>query len=266
MKASVNNLEDLLKSGVYSIKNIINSKTYIGSTIMTIQKRTFHHISLLRANKHKNVYLQNAYNKYGEENFIIEILEITDKNNTLIREQYWIDKYKEENKILYNINPNATGTSNLSKETIEKRRNTILKKYASGEFDHIKNLLRGKIPWNKGLKYKSTDHLKVPKKIKGNKDKFIFNLRNRLPEIYVYDINKNLIGYWNCAKELEEWSLTDNNNYPIRSRFYSERMNKPIKFLQSVNINKSCKLNKPYKGLYFSYKPFDLEINQIISG
>ena len=32
-------------------------------------------------------------------------------------------------------------------------------------------------------------------------------------------------------------------------------MGVPIKYLMSVNINKSYKTNKSYKGLYFTYKP-----------
>jgi|LakMenE01Jun11ns_1017448.scaffolds.fasta_scaffold9627600_1 group I intron endonuclease len=260
MKIDVNNLEDLLKSGVYLIKNIINNKVYIGSTKMSIHKRVNHHIGRLRINTHKNAHLQNSYNKYGEDNFIIEILEITDKNDTLIREQYWINNYKENNKILYNINPLATGPD-LSKETIEKRRQTMLKKYASGEFDHIKEKLKNRIPWNKGKKYESTEHLKVSKNKKGDRDNFSKNCREKLPEIYVYDLNKSFIAKWNCSKDIEDWSITDENNYPIKSRFNTERMGKPIKLLQSVNINKSCKTGKPYKGLYFSYKPFNLEID-----
>jgi len=35
----------------------------------------------------------------------------------------------------------------------------------------------------------------------------------------------------------------------------------PFYYLQSVNINKSCKLNTPYKGLFFSYRPLYQEID-----
>jgi group I intron endonuclease len=256
---NVKNLEDLLKSGVYRIINKTTGKFYIGSTIMSIQKRCYHHLSLLRANKHKNIYLQNSWNKYGEEDFLFEILEITDKNNTLIREQYWIDYYKENNQILFNINPLASGTPNMSKETILKRAKTLKRKYASGELTPI--FKKGHIPWNKGKTKENIDYsyLKKPKTLTDNvlksREKRIINNRESSFDIFVYDLNYNFLGKWRSSKDLEEWSLTENNNLPIKSRFKGERMGKPIKFLQSVNINKSCKFNRPYKGLLFSYKP-----------
>jgi group I intron endonuclease len=256
---NVKNLEDLLKSGVYRIINKTTGKFYIGSTIMSIQKRCYHHLSLLRANRHKNTYLQNAWDKYGESDFLFEILEITDKNNTLIREQYWIDYYKENNQILFNINPLASGTPNMSKETILKRAKTLKRKYASGELTPI--FKKGHIPWNKGKTKENIDYsyLKKPKtltdKVLKSREKRIINNRESSFDIFVYDLNYNFLGKWRSSKDLEEWSLTENNNLPIKSRFKGERMGKPIKFLQSVNINKSCKFNKPYKGLLFSYKP-----------
>jgi group I intron endonuclease len=261
MIINVINSEDLLKSGVYKILNKTTQKCYIGSTIMSINKRIMHHINRLRCNKHKNTYLQNAWNKYGEDDFIIEIIEITDKNNTLSREQYWIDWYKENNLLLYNINPLASGTPNLSKETILKRANTMHRKYKSGE---LISSFKGKPTWNKGLTKKdiSYDYLKVSKTItekvlNSRKIRIENDRNNKFPEIYVYDLNYNYLGKWRCSKDLEEFSLTNENNLPIKSRFKSERMGKPIKLLQSVNINKAAVYNKPYKGLYFKYKPLN---------
>lgn len=245
--------------GVYCIKNIKNNKLYIGSTTVQFVKRLNLHVWELNSNKHKNKYLQNSWNKYKEDSFIFEIIEICDKNKCLEREQYYIDTYKIQN--LYNINPLASGTPNLSKETIEKRRQTMLKKYANGELEHIKEILRNKIPWNKGLTKKDINYsfLKVPKTITNNLKQAHINTsirsRERSPEIYVYDLNYNYLGKWNSSKDLEDWSKTKYNNLPINSRFKTKRMGVPIKYLMSVNINKSCKTNKSYKGLYFTYKP-----------
>ena len=81
----------LEKPGVYIIENLITNKVYIGSSTMKVIKRIYHHINILRANKHKNKYLQNAFNKYGENSFCVSIIENTEKHNTLEREQYYID-------------------------------------------------------------------------------------------------------------------------------------------------------------------------------
>lgn len=258
MKIEVKNLKDLEKSGVYKILNLQNGKFYIGSTVMSILKRIEHHKWNLCNNKHKNSHLQSSWNKYGENNFQVEIIEVTDKTQTLIREQYWLDYYKNLG-LLYNINPLASGTPNLLKETILKRANTLKQRYVNGE---LISTLKGKPAWNKGLTKNDIDYsyLKVSKTITqkvldSRKKKIEFNRNNIFPNIYVYDLSYNFLGKWKCSKELEEFSLTINNNLPIKSRFKSERMGKPIKLLQSVNINKSCKTNKPYKGLYFSYKP-----------
>lgn len=62
---------------IYSITNKINNKKYIGiSQQYEIRKRK--HLWALQNNKHDNEKLQNAFNKYGEENFLFEILEKLD--------------------------------------------------------------------------------------------------------------------------------------------------------------------------------------------
>ena len=63
--------------GIYKIKNKVNGKVYIGQSIR-IEKRWIDHKKTLRSNSHRNIYLQNAWNKYGEENFIHEIIEECD--------------------------------------------------------------------------------------------------------------------------------------------------------------------------------------------
>ena len=61
-------------SGIYMIRNIINNKVYIGQS-SDLKDRLAHHKSSLRHNRHYSSYLQNAWNKYGEENFEFIILE-----------------------------------------------------------------------------------------------------------------------------------------------------------------------------------------------
>lgn len=76
---------------IYKITNLITKDFYIGSAI-NFNNRKWSHISSLRKNKHKNQFIQNSWNKYGENVFIFEIIEIVDKKeNLIIREQYWID-------------------------------------------------------------------------------------------------------------------------------------------------------------------------------
>lgn len=51
-------------TGIYIIKNILNNKIYVGSTI-DIKKRWRDHKWHLKENKHHNSHLQASYNKYG---------------------------------------------------------------------------------------------------------------------------------------------------------------------------------------------------------
>lgn len=60
--------------GIYRIRNIINDKVYIGQSI-SIRDRWNSHKGALRKNDHRNHYLQNAWNKYGEDNFAFEVIE-----------------------------------------------------------------------------------------------------------------------------------------------------------------------------------------------
>jgi group I intron endonuclease len=252
----------LEKPGVYVIENLMNNKVYIGSSVMRVMKRIEHHVSMLRANKHKNAHLQNAFNKYGETSFCASIIENTEKHKTLEREQYWINQHNFDD--LYNINPLASGTPNMSKETILKRSETMKKKYASGELES--NFKKGHTPWNKGRSDIDYSYLKGVKKTKSEKvlnklKKQSEQIREISPRVYVYDVNYNFLGKFRCAKDLEEWSLTEYNDLPIKSRFKKERMGKPLKFLSSGNINKACKTGKFYKGLRFSNQPLYGEIH-----
>lgn len=85
-------------SGIYKILNKTNGKFYLGSAV-NFRKRWQLHKNQLRNNKHDNRYLQASWNKYGEVNFIFEILEFCAKDVLLIREQNLIDWMHPE----YNI-------------------------------------------------------------------------------------------------------------------------------------------------------------------
>ncbi|MGG2319977.1 GIY-YIG nuclease family protein, partial [Salmonella enterica] len=55
--------------GIYAIRNIHSSKLYIGSTILSFQKRWALHRSELRRGAHSNRHLQHAWNQDGEASF-----------------------------------------------------------------------------------------------------------------------------------------------------------------------------------------------------
>jgi group I intron endonuclease len=262
MIKSITNISEIeiILQGVYKITNIINNKIYIGSTNQTFLKRLTQHYFELRKNNHKNDHLQYSWNKYGEDNFIFEIIEVTDKKETLEREQFWMDYYECYNKSIgFNINPKATGTPNLSKETIEKRRQTMLNNYKEGKIKPF--FSKGFTPWNKGMKMskKHNENLSnsAKKRIctKEGKKKRSDSLRKKSKIVLVYDKNNNFLGEWKNALELQEFSLTKENNLPIKGDSSKERKRKPYNYLSAFWIARVCNRKAEcYKDLYFKWK------------
>ena len=82
--------------GVYSIMNLINNKRYGGQSV-DIYVRWGNHKSALRNNRHSNVHLQNAWDAYGEDNFVFEVLSICDINTIDKTEQYYIELFDTMN-------------------------------------------------------------------------------------------------------------------------------------------------------------------------
>lgn len=106
-----------MASGIYKITNKINGHCYIGSAI-DINKRWIGHKKLLKKDKHHSRHLQNAWNKYGSENFIFSVVEYCFPLALIFREQHFIDTVKPE----YNLSPTAGNTLGY-KHTPEARAN-----------------------------------------------------------------------------------------------------------------------------------------------
>lgn len=84
-------------SGIYCIKNNINGKVYIGSSV-NIKCRWSAHKSFLRKNKHHSAALQRAWNKYGADAFDFSIIEVVDDHEKIFeRETFYVEQYKSAN-------------------------------------------------------------------------------------------------------------------------------------------------------------------------
>src|SRR5574344_2694860 len=89
--------------GIYKITNKINKKVYIGQS-RNIKQRLNEHKNHLNRNIHHNSHLQNAWNKYGEINFKMEIIEECAIEIINEKEKEYINIYKSYNrKYGYNI-------------------------------------------------------------------------------------------------------------------------------------------------------------------
>jgi group I intron endonuclease len=117
----IENLDDWSHSqGVYAIRCLSNNKLYIGSASYTpgksprrkgktsIRQRVLGHKQYLQQKKHQNKYLQNAFVKYGEQNFVFYVVEIVGGtyDYLLERELYWQVFYNTlDSNYGYNILP-----------------------------------------------------------------------------------------------------------------------------------------------------------------
>lgn len=97
--------------GIYEIRNKVNGKYYVGSS-KDAECRWGGHKRDLKATNHYNVYLQHAWSKYGEENFVFEFVEeiLGGREARMVREQEYLDEGFAEG-ILYNLARVAGGGS-----------------------------------------------------------------------------------------------------------------------------------------------------------
>src|SRR5258708_3244963 len=94
-------------AGIYKIICIPTKKIYIGSAV-NLHRRENAHWYLLGLNKHTNPHLQNAWNKYGEQAFVFEVVELVLPLDPTNREQYWLNKLKPFGRKGFNIARDAT--------------------------------------------------------------------------------------------------------------------------------------------------------------
>lgn len=111
--------------GIYCIENKVNGKKYIGQSI-NIEQRIKDHLSHLKRNKEPSLALQNAWNKYGENNFNIYILEECKVDLLNEKEIYYIESnFSHTSQQGYNISFGGNAPMKgriVSKETREKIR------------------------------------------------------------------------------------------------------------------------------------------------
>lgn len=96
-------------SGIYAILNLLNGKRYVGSAV-NLERRQQGHFRDLRNGKNGNSYLQNAFNKYGNDAFGWIVLKyVEDLKMLLVWEDLYLKIYWPMG-LLYNSCPTAGST------------------------------------------------------------------------------------------------------------------------------------------------------------
>ena len=205
-----------LNSGIYTITNIINNKIYVGYTVNFYQ-RMHKHFSDLKYNRHDNCYLQNAYNKYGKNSLVFEVLEYYEDNNLLpSMENYWCNMLDTHNKKYgYNIgNTNPFGTTILSKDSLLKLSKSLTgKKHSEVSKQRMSESAKGRTfsketlnKISKSMKGKNTGKrgkrdLKIIEKTKNTWIlKYQNGYKNLLQKpVLQYDLKNNFIKEWESS-------------------------------------------------------------------
>lgn len=124
---------------IYRITNMANDHYYIGSA-ESYERRRWQHLYALKRNEHKNPRLQAAWNKYGADMFVFEIIETVPEDRTA---------FDVENTYLmkcvgmpdcYNVNTDAIGMrTGIPHTEITKRKLSakVQKALAEGRGGHF---------------------------------------------------------------------------------------------------------------------------------
>ena len=245
--------------GIYKIENKVNGHVYIGQSI-NIRERWFEHRGDLRNNKHINSHLQNAWNKYGENNFVHKIIEMCEVYDLDDREKYWISFYDSANKHKgYNISPGGQGSHGTSDETraklsasgkgrtFTKERNENLSKKLKGRVFSDEHKLHLSLSWQFRIALKHPDtwyknKTKLPpKKLIGENNPYskytdeeikvvIFMLLTGKSNLEISGDTGVTLSVISKIRRKQSWNhLTEGMEFPyVRSNGYTKEINNKI--------------------------------------
>ena len=107
---------------IYQITNMVNGKYYIGST-ESFARREWQHKYDLKRNAHKNPRIQAAWNKYGPDAFVFEVIEeIREGASPLQIEDTYLFRHVGKPEC-YNINRSAESPRSGAVLSIEAKSN-----------------------------------------------------------------------------------------------------------------------------------------------
>lgn len=148
-------------SYIYKITNLINGKIYIGKTNQTIERRWKEHWAAAKRDNISNRPLYKAFNKYGQENFVIEKIEECSPDIASEREIYWIEtlgsfkygynatlggdgKHYADYDLIYNLYKEGYNIKQIIKQT-HYDKDTVATALEMQGISHEDRMVRGKL-------------------------------------------------------------------------------------------------------------------------
>jgi group I intron endonuclease len=204
-----------MKSGIYLIKNITNNKVYIGSAI-NIPKRWSQHKKLLKEGKHHSKHLQSAWNIYGEQSFIFEIIEqVLNADHLISYEQVYLDYYKSyEDEKGYNIYKTAGSPYGIKRSEETKKKMSQAKTGIKHSEEHkrkireaktgIKHSEETKKKMSEAARNMSEETKKKMSEANRNSKKYKYYSFNKDKKKYRVIIWRKEIGYYDTEEEAKQ--------------------------------------------------------------
>lgn len=223
------------KKYIYIIENKKNKKKYIGQT-KDFKSRRRQHLNHLKNNSHSNCYLQEDFNKYGEDSFSFNILDIADDSLSDKMEIYYISIYETRNRENgYNIRDGGDNYS-IPKETKIKISETRKRKFSCGLL--IPNI----------RKISEKDRRKISERNKGkrirkdnpnHKKVICFN------DLKVFDCILDASEYYSISRASISYSIS--NKKIVKNLFfidYNEYIEKTNKYWEQIFIDEQLSKKK----------------------
>jgi len=181
---------------IYKVTNVINGKVYIGKTKNTLESRKCEHI---KKSKNPKLYFHSALKKYGNDNFVWEVIYECNNNAELnAAEIKFISEYAS-NKCGYNLTTGGDGGYIFSPNVLSH----------IGEQTKLRN-------YKFGNPFKGKTHSEETKKIISEKMKE-WNKTNNSPfkgKTHSEETKKII------SEKMKEWNKT--NNSPMVGKKHSE--------------------------------------------
>lgn len=118
-------------AGVYEIKNTLDGKVYIGSSVH-VGRRIAAHRCALKRGSHSSAHLQAAWNKHGAAVFVFRPLLLCAEKDLLFYEQRLIDGFKA-NDPAHGYNKRPVAASNAGMHLSEEHKRKIAASMPRGE-------------------------------------------------------------------------------------------------------------------------------------